>query len=397
MKILILLDIPEDTGSWVGRFLPIAKGLARKGHEIEILMPSHQQKGQRQRPAKRVLIRFIGPTFFKKTKTGRKHYSTISLFIIAFKNLLRMIQQGLRINPDLIYVGKPLPVSASATLIIKALKRKPVIVDCDDYEAFTNLAQGKFQSWLISLFEDNFPKICNQVISNTTFTKKRLQKLGVSAKKITYIPNGVDEERFRNPTKPPIYQKLRDEKIILYFGDLNLSTGHNVDILLKAFKSLKTKSSFRKVKLVIVGDGKDEDYLKSMGKDLKINKDIFWLGRIQPEKMKNYLSVADVVVDPVDPKYLGNLGRCPLKILEAMYLGIPVLTSNVGDRKLILGNLGVFVKAGNPKAMASGLAKILKKEKKGKLLDKKMKKRVKDYRWSFLVDRIDRICQNALD
>lgn len=396
MIILMLLDIPQDTGSWVGRFLPVAEGLAKKGHIIEILMPSHKVRSQKQGFTKGLSIRFIGPIFFKKTKAGREHYSTTSLFMIAIKNLLNMMGQGLKIKPDLIYVGKPLPVSSSAALILRILHRKPVIVDCDDYEAFTNLAQGKSQSWLIRFFEDNFPKICDHVISNTTFTKNRLQKLGVSSKKITYIPNGVDESRFKGPKKPLVYTQLRKKKV-LYFGDLNLSTGHSVDILLKAFKILKTQYGLENLRLVIVGDGKDEVYLKSISRKLNIDGDILWIGRVQPEEIKDYLSIANVVVDPVDSKFLGNLGRCPLKILEAMHMGIPVVTSDVGDRKLILGDLGIFVKAGDEKAMAGGLAKILIDDKKSKLLVEKMKNKVKDYRWSLLVDSIDIICKNVLD
>lgn len=54
-------------------------------------------------------------------------------------------------------------------------------------------------------------------------------------------------------------------------------------------------------------------------------------------------------------------GRSPLKIVESMAAGVPVVTGDVGDRREMLGNgaAGVLVQPGNPEALANGMLTLL--------------------------------------
>jgi glycosyltransferase involved in cell wall biosynthesis len=50
-----------------------------------------------------------------------------------------------------------------------------------------------------------------------------------------------------------------------------------------------------------------------------------------------------------------SAARCPLKILESMAQGTPVITSDVGDRTLILGTAGFYAAPGNAEAYATAI------------------------------------------
>ena len=57
-------------------------------------------------------------------------------------------------------------------------------------------------------------------------------------KKLVFIPNGVDTEKF-SPGKSKVKNKFKDDKLIIYFGRLHYQK--NVDLLVKGFKLLKEK------------------------------------------------------------------------------------------------------------------------------------------------------------
>ena len=394
MKILMLLDIPEETGSWIGRFYPIAKGLVEKGHQVKVLMPhkDYPQIPEEKKILDGVLVEFMGTNFFREREfgAGRNYYTTLQLLGIGLSNLLRVIKRSLGGKYDLVYVCKPLPVSSLVGFIIALLERSNLVVDCDDYEAYTNFATNFTQRTIIKLFENYFPRFCRLVIVNTTFTGNRLIGLGTKRKKIIYLPNGIATWRFESGR---VAKKKEAGKNILYFGDLNLSTGHNVDILLEAFKTVLTK--FPRARLTILGGGKDGDFLKGLAGDLQLPEgSIRWAGRVPPEEVEVFLTGADVVVDPVR-EHPGNLGRCPLKILEAMYVGVPVVTSAVGDRRKLLGEAGTYVDSGSDRDLARGIIEVFRKgNEEINALIRAEQKGAEKYQWPLLIDKLESVLES---
>ncbi|MCA1553208.1 MAG: glycosyltransferase, partial [Chloroflexi bacterium] len=73
-----------------------------------------------------------------------------------------------------------------------------------------------------------------------------------------------------------------------------------------------------------------------------------------------YLCAADCSVDPVYDTPASR-SRSPLKIVESMALGVPVVTGDVGDRREMLANggAGVLVHAGAAQALARGVLRVL--------------------------------------
>jgi len=394
LHIAMLLDIPFDTGSWVGRYMPLAYYLGKRGHNISVLLPAHNYKGRKYslENAKNVVIYETGIPLFKRVERGREHYTTIALLKIATQNILRSIRFLINLNLDVILVCKPLPMAGTTGILLKLLGRKKVIVDCDDYEITTISVKSHLQRKIVQFFEYLIPKLTDMVTANTEYTIDRISRTGVPRSKIVYLPNGVDIERFNKVPETFRKREFEGEKVILYCGDLCLSSGHSVDLLLQAFKILLPKCP--SAMLLIIGDGRDEGKLHKFASQLGIASKILWTGRLAPEEVPKYMGLSHVVVDPV-AKVLGNLSRCPVKILEAMYLGKPVVTSDIGDRKKLLGDFGFFAEKGNPYSMADKMLEAIENIEFKKNRDLVIK-RALDYSWDKLTDKVEILLKQVL-
>jgi len=386
----MLTDTTEETGSWVGRYLPIFKELSEHGHNVNVLLPHHNYHkiNKEKKLAENFELHYIGHPFYGKRGKSRVHYPTIRLLEFGLINLLKMIYQGIIRNFDIIYLGKPLPVSGVVALVLRVIKDKPILLDCDDYEAYTNKSKGFVQHRIIKFFEDHLPFFSNWILANTPFTENRINSIIGQRCKILFLPNGVDKDRFSAPVFPSIYKTIKDKRIILYLGSLNLFTGHHVDILLQAMKYIIDNKLLENIVLVIVGDGPDEEYLQNLSRKLGLEKCVFWMSKVSPREAVNYLYMSDIVVDPVK-MYEGNLTRCPLKIVEAMYMQKPVVTSDIGVRKTLLKDAGIYVKEGSAKELARGIIKILKDNELQANIKNKMKDYSREYLWDDLVDIIE--------
>ena len=368
--------------------MPLASYLGRRGYRISILMPGHKprEKGYALENAKNVIIYETGIPFFRKIKQGRKNYSTLALCKIAFQNIIKSIRLLMRLNPDIIMLCKALPAAGTVGLFFKIVKGKKIILDCDDAETEINFVRSNLQRRVINTFETVLPKLAVRILTNTEYNLKRIKMRGICDDKIAYIPNGVDVRRFSNIyRKPALEKELGGSKIILYYGDLNFASGHNIDILLEAFKIFLPK--YPLAKLLIIGDGTDEGKLKELALKLDIESNMIWKERLPPEDVPNYVMASSVLVDPVRD-VLSNLARCPIKIIEAMYLGKPVVTSDIGDRKKLLGEFGFFAEEGNPNSLAEKILEALENEEfqknRGLVIQRAL-----DYSWDKLTDKVE--------
>jgi glycosyltransferase involved in cell wall biosynthesis len=185
---------------------------------------------------------------------------------------------------------------------------------------------------------------------------------GLDENKLVFIPNGVDTDRF-SPGKSKIKEKFKDQKIILYFGRLHYQK--NVELLIRSFPLVKEKIS--DVKLIIVGTGNQFDKLKRMSEN---DSDIIMTGFVSDEELVDYMRSADIVVFPSRGE------NASFTIMEAMACSLPVVSSDVGNAKQILGdNRGILLKDYTEQEIADICCRVLKDEK----LAKKIGKDARDY------------------
>ena len=124
--------------------------------------------------------------------------------------------------------------------------------------------------------------------------------------------------------------------------------------------------------------------------ELNIQDNTIFTGKIAAADVPLYYALADASVDPIYND-LAARGRCPIKIFESWAMGIPLVTSDVGDRKELLGepSAGKISLPGNPKSLALSIQSVLENAQFAKSLSQLGKKRIKIYNWDILAKKLE--------
>lgn len=152
------------------------------------------------------------------------------------------------------------------------------------------------------------------------------------------IPNGVSLERFTPHPEDP------DGVVVAFVG--TLKPWHGVEDLLAA--AALASGSWR---LRIIGDGPLADLLKERAAGFGL--DVDFRGAIAPDDVPAHLAGSAIGVAPypeLEEQYFS-----PLKALEYMAAGLPVVASEVGQLPLLLGDAGRLVPPSDPAALARAI------------------------------------------
>ena len=189
--------------------------------------------------------------------------------------------------------------------------------------------------------------------------KNDLVKRGIPAEKITVVWNGVDLEDFR--TREPDLELARSlgiarKKVLGYIGSFYRYEG--LDLLVRAVEKLA--ASRKDIALILAGGGEMEHELREQVGQLKLQDQVFFLGRISHEKIPSVYSLIDLLVYPRYSMRLTELVT-PLKPLESMAMGRPLVASDIGGHRELIrdGQTGLLFKAGDVSALAGALERVL--------------------------------------
>jgi glycosyltransferase involved in cell wall biosynthesis len=361
MKFAFLLTQSLDSPSGLGRYGPLAREFIKHGHEVDLfaLHYDYSNLDPKSFTEQGVHVNYVGQMHVRKLGARKTYFGAGQLLWVSFNSTLQLAKGLRKSDADIVQICKPQPMNVLAAHL--GARGRPVFCDCDDYEAETNLFSNKWQKSIVQYFEDGIVDYVDGITVNTHFLSNRYEALGFPKQNIVYVPNGAERNRFSVQTNPENVLNLwglhPDHLIILYSGTLGIHS-HPVDLLIDAFALVcRTLPNAR---LLIVGSGEDFDFLIDRTRQLGITNYVIFTGRITPEDIPNYIAAATVSVDPIKDDLTAK-ARSPLKIMESLVLGTPVVTSDVGDRRSILndGEYGILVAPGNVQELANGLIQIL--------------------------------------
>jgi glycosyltransferase involved in cell wall biosynthesis len=181
--------------------------------------------------------------------------------------------------------------------------------------------------------------------------------LGVKEERIENIYSGVDVNKFgRDYTqteKDAIKRTLglNDGPIIGTIGRLSPVKGQKY--LVEAMGEILAQR--KETQCLIIGDGKEEHYLKELARTMKIEGSVHFVASC-PDTAK-FLSVMDVFVFPSVKEGLG------IALLEAMAAGKACVASDIGGIGDIIKDpsCGLLVPVGDIKAIAGAIITLLDK------------------------------------
>jgi len=309
-----------------------------------------------------VQVRYVAQMHVQRQGNYKHYFSPPQLLWVAARATWALMLAGLEPNVDALHICKAQPMNGLAGWLAARARRKRLYVDCDDLEVASNNFTGQWQRAVVGWWENHLPLSARGVTVNTRFQQARCEQLGVPTEHIGLVPNGFDPDRFQ-PVSPAETEALRrrlgleGHPVVLFLGSLSLAN-HPVRLLLDAF--VEVQRQLPAARLWLVGGGEDYDRITEAIRERQLGASVVQSGRIDPREAPLYYAASDVSVDPVEEDDTAR-SRCPLKIPESLACGVPVVTGDIGDRDLMLGQgaAGVLVQPGQASALADGLLAVL--------------------------------------
>jgi glycosyltransferase involved in cell wall biosynthesis len=380
MKILIVRMYQDvlNISSYNSQEIGLAKALIRKGHHCDIVLYSDKKEINIQKinieNGKATTIYWMpGRKILKNCIYDKRLYELVKEYDVIqsteYDQLGNLKLQRVTNNHMTIYHGP------YQSYYPKTYNRKCLMSD------------------FLYLFFPQFKNV--QLIAKSHLAEEFLNQKGF--KKVESIGVGLDTARFETVHEPnDIVRKLINEKheknykYLLYIG--KIEDRRNIlfmmDILSKL--SLADKS----IRLVLIGKGKK--YLKKCldyARSLNVRENIIYHDPMKQEELANLYRCCDVFLFPSKYEIFGMV------LLEAMYFGIPTITSmNGGSMTLIKDkDTGIICDANDVNSWCESVINLLNDQKLRDKISVNSSKLIKEnYTWDALSDKFLKVYESTL-
>lgn len=220
------------------------------------------------------------------------------------------------------------------------------------------LRHGSLKYRAIRWLETAVARQADAVVTIAKLLVEEFEQRGINGQKLFLVQNGVNMADFSHaPPDECLRQKLGLNGCLTigYVG--SLSAWEGVDDLVRAVPAIVSVAP--KTKLLIVGKGETEQELRSLIASLSLEQHVALVGSVPHREIAKYYALLDILVYPRRRSRTTDLVT-PLKPLEAMALGKPILASDVGGlRELLTDGAATFFLAGDPKNLAARCLELI--------------------------------------
>ena len=233
-------------------------------------------------------------------------------------------------------------------------------------------------------------KTADFVFPITEFHKRELLSLS-SGKKLVPITMGVDEE-WLNRDRKEILQLEELKKrhfLISYFGTLNF--GRKPQFILNTFAEVRNKCP--NSKLILIGKTAfswEEQELESICRNLGIEKAVIFAGRLDRNKLQDYLSYCDISISAIPPESYYKISS-PTKLYESLGNSIPVVANReiLEQEKVILESGGGILANYETTSFCNAIVNLLSDRKLREEMGRKGKEYViNNYSYRLIAQKI---------
>lgn len=277
-------------------------------------------------------------------------------------------------DPELLPVG----------WLLKKWTGKPVIYDVHEHYPSDIMDKHWIPKRLrpvlkksFELIEPIFVASLSAVIYTTPIVGERYIKMPIRTERVENLPLLSVFSNYKR------IEKNGDVQVIIYLGTMKEPNG--ILQLIKAFSYLIRKNH-NNLTLLLVGrvypvEFKNE--LQSLIKQLNLENNIKLLDHVPYERIKDYLSQADIGVVTYLP-YLNNMSCLSNKVFEYMACGLPVVASDFPlYREVVNGvGFGILVNPTSPEDIAEAIEKLLMNSDLREQMSQRARKRfLEEYNW----------------
>ena len=278
--------------------------------------------------------------------------------------------------------------------------RIPTILTVHDVIPFTfREAMGFYRNKF--LYKPGIRLACRwntHIATVSEFSKKDImKKVGVPEDKISVIPNGLrDPFQVNAGRQKSLRQKFNlDRPFVLNVGGIH--ERKNIPRLLRSYAALLKKEKYPG-KLVITGAASGPPYQEKMRTlcegviaEQNIGEYVVFTGFITEEELDSLFRMADFLIYPSLYEGFG------IPILEAMKMGLPVITSNVTAMPEVARDAAFLVDPYSVKAMTQAMGSVWKETSLRKDLVKKGKERARSYTWPSIAESYIKLYKKVIN
>ncbi|MBW7850239.1 MAG: glycosyltransferase family 4 protein [Rhodospirillales bacterium] len=268
--------------------------------------------------------------------------------------------------PDLIFL---------VAMLFKPFGKRFVFDHHDPFpELFAIKFPGRrFMHRLTLLAERLTFRLADRVVTTSECLRRiAVERGGVASRNVTLVRSGIDLAKV--PPGITADPALREDRryLVLYIGVIGSQDG--VDYFVRAAAEMREHGR-RDALFIVCGDGPALSGVKDLAQELGVADDFRFPGFVHGADFFRYLASADVGVCP-DPKNDFNDKLTMNKIVEYMAFGVPAVSFDLDESRLIAGEAASFVPSGNPAAMAEGIAALLDDPERRRRMGEEGKRRV---------------------
>jgi len=282
------------------------------------------------------------------------------------KKVLKIIK---KFDPDIVHAFHAFKSGPTALEVARELK-KPLITTITGTDVNHDLFKKERRNKVIEVL--NYSK--KIVVFHKSIKNKVIKNIPSAKNKIKIIKQSVKLER----KKFNLRKKLRlSENDFVFFLPAGVRKIKYQNFCIDGFKRIHSK--YNNVKVVMAGPVLEKDFARDFFRKIKDLDWIYYLKGIPHDKMFYAMKSSDVAMN----KSISE-GGMSNAVLEAMYIGKPVLASNIeGNRSIIKDNFNGFLF--NSENDFVKKATILIKNKKLKIKAKIRKKSKTNLKEKFFV------------
>jgi len=269
----------------------------------------------------------------------------------AVAPLARLRRLFLNERPDLVYAFLPTQTTLAALLLPRRLKTKLVFglraagVRVDRYDALSALMY-RSEVWLA--------RRADLIVANAGAVRADAVARGLPTDRIVVVPNGIDTDAMRPDATAGfalrrVWQIPHNAFVIGCVARLDEMKDH-ANLLNAAAGFARNHPD---VHFVCVGGGPPSygDELRALANSLGLRGRVVWAGQIDDVRAAyNTFNIATLS---------SSFGEgFPNAVGEAMACGVPVVATDVGDARWIVGELGEVVPPSNPDLLCAGWTRL---------------------------------------
>ena len=250
----------------------------------------------------------------------------------------------------------------------------PLVEEAARYRGLENVEQWRLRERETLAAADGVIAVSNPI-------KEHVIEMGVDPGRVAVIHNGVNLSSFERADGGVVRARhgLGRSTVVGFSG--SLKPWHGVESLVQVLDGLP------EVRMLIVGDGPERARLQNLVLDQGLTNRVVFVGAVTHDQIPDHLAAMDIGAAPYLPQ--DRFYFSPLKVIEYLAAGLPVVASDQGDMRSLVDGAGILFPAGDPAALAAAIRELATDGELRGRLSQAARAQARDRDWLRVAERVE--------